>query len=63
MTQTGRDDTDETQRAGGSVKKSGKDERAERLAAALRANLQRRKQARRTGLDDFDRTESDDRDR
>ena len=30
-------------------------ERAERLAAALRANLSRRKAARRAGLDDFGR--------
>jgi len=30
-----------------------RDERAERLAAALRANLARRKSARRAGLADF----------
>ena len=35
------------------AKGGAKDARAERLAAALRTNLQRRKQARRNGLDDF----------
>ncbi|MCX5513301.1 hypothetical protein C3941_00510 [Kaistia algarum] len=35
-------------------------ERAERLSAALRANLSRRKAARRAGLDDFGQPAPDD---